>query len=339
MENYRFPAEWEPHAATWVSWPHNGETWPGVFDNVAAEFAQMVRAIAMFEPVHVLSGGAAMQQAQRHLADVAGVSLVDIPTNDAWARDHGPTFLQGTTPGAAPVLLNWQYNAWGAKYPPFDDDNRVPPRIAECTGHRCIAPPGGIVLEGGAIETNGAGVLLTTRSCLLDPARNAGVSQQQMEEVLREYLGVETVLWLDGQDLPGDDTDGHIDQVARFVSEDHLLAAVEEDASSDNFLPLQKNQQELQTLRVEGNPLSITPLPMPRAMYNQGQRLPASYANFYIVNDGVIVPQYNDPADEEARRILATCFPDRKIVGVPASTLVCGLGSVHCLTQQQPRDV
>jgi len=337
MENYRFPAEWEPHACTWVSWPHNRDTWPGVFRQVADEFATMVRAIAAFEPVCVLAGGAAMSQAQQHLEGTAGVSLFDIQTNDAWARDHGPTFLARTTSTVEPALLDWQYNAWGGKYPPFDHDNAVPGRIAAATGHRVVQPQG-IVLEGGAIETNGAGVLLTTRSCLLDPARNADITQQQMEAVLRKHLGIQTVLWLSGADLPGDDTDGHIDQVARFVSENHLLVAVEEDQSSDNFLPLQQNLQELRAMRINGKALQITLLPMPRAMYNQGQRLPASYANFYIVNGGVVVPQYGDPADAGACRIIGQAFPSRRVTGVPASTLVCGLGSVHCLTQQQPSD-
>jgi len=340
MKDYRLPAEWEPHAATWVAWPHNRDTWPGVFPQVAAEFTALVKTIARFEPVRVLAGSA-MRHAQQHLGDVANVKLYDIATNDAWVRDHGPTFLAARSAAIQPALVDWQYNAWGEKYPPFDADNRVPGQIAAATGYRRFEPPG-IVLEGGAIEFNGAGVLLSTRSCLLDPARNAGMTQQQIEAALRRYLGVHTVLWLTGSDLPGDDTGGHIDQVARFASPRHLLVAVEEDTSSGNYAPLEQNLQELRAMyapdasQEAAAAFELTPLPMPRAIYNQGQRLPASYANFYICNGAVIVPQYNDPADRVACQIIGQAFPDRETIGLPARVLVCGLGSFHCLTQQQP---
>jgi agmatine deiminase len=332
---YRWPAEWEPHASTWVSWPHNPKTWPGKFEPVPEQFAQFVRLLARYEPVNVLAGGDAVMRVARELVgNCPNVILHDIPTNDAWCRDHGPTFLVGKD-GLPPALVDWQYNAWGGKYPPFDKDNEVPRRIAELQGRRRFEP--GIILEGGAIEGNGRGTLLTTESCLLNPNRNASLDRQATEQYLRDYLGVTNILWLTGGEVAGDDTDGHIDQIARFVSPTTVVVAVCDDPSEENYGPTQQNLTELQNLRDEqGQPLTVVPLPLPRPLFVDDQRLPASYCNFLIANGCVIVPQFDDPADRRAIEILAELMPDREVVGSPSLDLVWGLGSFHCLTQQEP---
>lgn len=332
---YRWPAEWEPHAATWLSWPHNRETWPGKFDAILPQFTEFVRTIAEFEPVHILAGGDAVRaDVEAHVGQISNVILHDIETNDAWARDHGPTFLVGPA-GSPPALIDWQYNAWGGKYPPFDKDNAVPKRIAEILGFRRFAPD--FILEGGAIDGNGEGTILTTASCLLNPNRNPGRSRNAVECFLADYLGAKKVLWLTGGEIVGDDTDGHIDQLARFVNANTVIAAVENDPADDNHAALAKNLQQLQSLTDhQGRPLDIIPLPMPRPLYYEKHRLPASYLNFYIANGAVIVPQFNDPADRVAVQTLVERFPDRQIRGLSAVDLVWGLGAFHCLSQQQP---
>ncbi len=332
---YRWPAEWEPHAATWLAWPHNRETWPGRFENVPSQFARFVRTLADFETVHVLAGGnEVMRDAEQHVGDHPNVTLHDIPTNDAWTRDHGPTFLLGS-PGSPPALVDWQYNAWGGKYPPWDKDNAVPQQIAERLGYRRFAP--NFVLEGGAIEGNGRGTILTTRSCLLNPNRNPNATRESVEQHLRQYCGAKKVLWLSGGEIAGDDTDGHIDQLARFVNPTTVVVAVELDPNDINYEPLQQNLGELRSMTdQDGRPLEIIPLPMPRAKFVGQQRLPASYANFYIANGVVTIPQFDDPADQNARETLADCFPTRQVLSLPALDLVWGLGAFHCLTQQQP---
>ncbi|HUE72621.1 MAG TPA: agmatine deiminase family protein [Pirellulaceae bacterium] len=367
---YRWPAEWEPHAATWLSWPRNPETWPQKFGPVPGEFAQLVRTIAQFEPVHILAGGeAVMRQARALVGKLPNVTLHDIPTNDAWCRDHGPTFLSVQSPkskvqsrgandfglwtldsGLAPALIDWEYNAWGGKYPPFDLDNQVPRKIAALQGRRVFSP--GIILEGGAIEGNGEGVLLTTESCLLNPNRNPHLSREETEKYLRDYLGVKEIWWLKGGEIAGDDTDGHIDQIARFVGPRTIVVGVCDDPSDENYGPTQQNLAEL--LRVSsgiltrsasegesGQPslalrVSIVPLPLPGPKYVGDQRLPAGYANFIFVNGGLIVPTYNDPADRVAIDTLQKLRPDRRVVGLPSLNLVWGLGSFHCLSQQEP---
>ena len=330
---YRMPAEWEPHAATWLSWPRNLNTWPGKFGPIPAVWEELARTIAEFEPVHILAGGeAVMRQAQRMVGDVPNITLHDVPTNDVWIRDHGPTFLAG--PPGAPALVNWIYNAWGGKYPPFDLDNRVPRQIAEITGRRCFDPQ--IVFEGGAIDVNGHGTVLVAEQCLLNPNRNPKLTRGDIEWYLAEYLGISKVLWLRA-DIIGDDTDGHVDQSARFVGPRTVVAALEEDPEDANYASLEANFERLQKMTdQDGRPLEIVPLPMPRPIYYQEQRLPASYANFYIANGLVVVPQYGDPADQRALRILGELFPDREIRGLGAVDLVWGLGTYHCATQQQP---
>jgi agmatine deiminase len=332
---YRWPAEWEPHAATWLSWPHNRDSWPEKFEPVPGQFAELVRTLARFEPVYVLAGrDAVLRDAQRHVGGLPNVRLWDIKTNDAWTRDHGPTFLSAP-PGQSPALVDWEYNAWGGKYPPFDDDNAVPRQLAERLGRKRFAP--GIVLEGGAIEGNGQGLILTTASCLLDPHRNAGATREMMERYLIDYCCGSRVWWLSGGAIAGDDTDGHIDQIVRFVGPHTVVAAVEDDPTEENHAPLAQNVRELRELAErDGLPLNIIPLPMPRPIYFNGQRLPGSYANFYIANGVVVVPQFDDPADARALEVLTPLFPDRQVLGLPTRDLVLGLGAFHCLTQQQP---
>lgn len=330
---YRWPAEWEPQRAVWLAWPHHRASWPGHFDGVPEEFAQLVQIVSRYQPVEILAGGdQVMAQAQSIVGHLPQVRLHDIPTNDAWCRDHGPTFLAGSGP---PSLVDWEYNAWGGKYPPFDLDNAVPRRIAELTGRQRFAP--GIVLEGGAIENNGRGCLLTTASCLLHPSRNPGLSRRELEDYLRAFLAVEKILWIEGGAIAGDDTDGHIDQLARFVSPTTLVVATCDDPSDENYEPTRGNWRELATLRdLDGRPFTLVPLPLPGPMYCDGQRLPASYCNFLIINGAVVVPQFGDSCDLQAIKILASLFPDRDVVGCPSRKLVWGLGSFHCLSQQEP---
>jgi agmatine deiminase len=352
--SYRMPAEWEPHQATWLSWPHNVETWPGLdlLEQVLPAYARMVEVLARSETVHINVNDAAMEEQARALLRDAGaagaIQFHHIPTNDAWCRDHGAIMvivmvLASPVPGPghsqtafAPTLvaIDWEYNAWGGKYPPFDLDNQVAARMAEALGVERVA--GGMVLEGGSIDPNGAGVFLTTEACLLNPNRNPHLSRADIEQRLGAMLGAEQVIWL-SQGIAGDDTDGHIDNLVRFVAADTVVAVVEEDPSEVNYLPLQENLAILRSWRDQrGRPLRVIELPMPPAITWQGQRLPASYANFYLANRVVLVPFYRHPHDERARQVLQECFPDREVVGIDATELAAGLGAFHCLTQQIP---
>jgi agmatine deiminase len=329
---YRLPAEWEPHAATWLAWPHKQDTWPGKFEPIPGVWQALVRTLAEFEPVHLCAGGEAMAVARRMVGSIPNVTLLDIPTDDVWARDHGPMFLSGDA--LPPALVDWKYNAWGGKYPPFDQDDAVPAHIAQLTGRRRFAP--GIILEGGAIDGNGAGTLLTTEQCLLNPNRNPDLSRHDVETYLREYCCARKILWLAGG-IAGDDTDGHIDELARFVGPNTVLAAREPDPADENHEPLEDNYRRLVSMSdVAGRPLEVISVRMPRAMYHDEQRLPASYMNFYIANGVVIVPQFGDPADAAAVEALAAAFPTRQIRPLDAIDLVWGLGAFHCITQQQP---
>jgi agmatine deiminase len=331
---YRMPAEWKPHRATWLAWPHNRDTWPGKFESVPSRWAALVRTIAPFEPVHVLAGGeGVMREARAMVGDVSNVTLHDIPTNDAWIRDHGPTFLAGPA-GSQSALVDWEYNAWGGKYPPFDLDNRVPERVATVSGRRRF--PAGVVLEGGAIDSNGRGTILAAEQCLLHQNRNPNLSREQLERCLAEYLGASKVLWLRAE-IAGDDTDGHVDQFARFVGPSTVVASIEEDRGEANYASLRSNFEALRRMTdQDGNPLEVIALPMPRPIYHEGNRLPASYANFYIANGVVVVPRFDDPSDHAAIDILSRQFPDREVIGLPAVDLVWGLGAYHCVTQQEP---
>ncbi len=294
----------------------------------------MVRTLAPFEPVHILAGGeAVMAEARRMVGDVPGVTLHDIPTNDAWMRDHGPMFLAPPR-GAQPALVHWGYNAWGGKYPPFELDQLIPRRIADELGFRRFEP--GIILEGGAVDFNGRGAVLTTEQCLLNPNRNPGLSRADVEQYLADYGAARHVIWL-GEGIAGDDTDGHIDELARFVGPRTVVAAVEGDPADPNFAPLRDNLARLRASTDEdGRPLEVIELPMPRPVFYETNRLPASYTNFYIANGLVVVPQFGDVADAVAVETLVRLFPDRQVRGLPAKELAWGLGTYHCITQQQP---
>ncbi|MEZ6127472.1 MAG: agmatine deiminase family protein [Planctomycetaceae bacterium] len=340
--NYRWPAEWEPHAATWVAWPVNPDTWPGLFDRIPVAFANFVAAIAKFEPVNVLVSNSAVTESARQLLDSAcersaatfDVRLIDIPVNDSWCRDYGPIFLNRShsiTEGPSQVIIDWGYNSWGGKYPPWDKDAAVATSIASRLQIPAVTP--GIILEGGAIEGNGAGTLLTTENCLLNPNRNPDLSRSDMEAVLRRFLNVETIVWLPGHGIIGDDTDGHIDQVARFLDEETVLVAAPYDSDADEASDLRANFDAVADI----NSLRAMELPMPGPKFQQGHRLPACYCNLYIANGGIIVPTFGDPADDNACGILQTAFPSHQVIGVDAIDLIWGLGAFHCMTQQQPR--
>jgi agmatine deiminase len=329
----RWPAEWEPHSATWLSWPRNADTWPRNLAQAQAEFADFVRVIAEVEPVKLLCGGDARETASRFVGNVPNVELIDLPTNDAWMRDYGPTFVEQA--GQATVI-DWTYNAWGGKYPPFDNDAQV--ALAAAT--RLQIPTVSIqrVIEGGALEGNGAGVVMTTRSCLLNPNRSGPRAEKEIDALLKEQLGANEIWWLEGGDMVGDDTDGHIDQIARFISADTILVSSEQNSGDPNYQTFRRAQEQLLefSTRHQGR-MQVIELPMPSAVMMFGVRLPASYANFYFANGIVIVPQFDDPNDEHAIKLLRTLLPDRKVIPLASRNLSVGLGSFHCLSQQQPK--
>jgi len=333
---YRMPAEWEPHTATWLSWPRReGISFPDSFDSVMPGLRAMVEALIESEPVCInVCNGAHEAQAREVLQGLRTerISFYLVPTNEPWCRDHGPMFLtRDLDPKLA--VVDWDYNAWGNKYPPFDLDEVAPTRVAEILDVPVFYP--GMILEGGAIEVNGAGSLLTTESCLLNKNRNPSLSRKQIEQRLRDYLAVRHILWL-GDGIAGDDTDGHIDDLARFVSERAVVTVVEENRNDENYQPLQENLARLRQMRVEQGQIEIDTLPMPKKIMREGLRLPASYANFYIANTCVLVPTFADSADETALSILQRLFPDRRVIGIDCRELIWGLGTFHCLTQQQP---
>ena len=335
---YRWPAEWEPHAGTWLAWPHNQDTWPGRYPKIASQFDRFVRDIAAAEPVHILAGsGRVFAEAESWVGKLNNVCLHDIPTNDAWIRDYGPMFLQSTT-NQPPALVDWKYNAWGGRYPPFADDNRVPFEIAMSLGYRRFTCS--LVLEGGSIDGNGRGTVLTTDSCLLNSNRNPSLTRADVEEPLKQYCGATKVIWLDGE-LTGDDTDGHVDQIARFVDSKTVVVAQESDSADENYHSLRQCYQQLVDASDQnGNSLNVIPLPLPAPRFAHGVgRLPASYTNFYITNESVLVPGFGDTNDERARSILKDICPNREIISCPSEDLVVGLGSFHCLSQQQPREI
>jgi agmatine deiminase len=328
---YRMPAEWEPHAGTWLSWPRReGISFPGSFDRVLPTFRTMIAALVESEPVCInVCNGAHEAEARAVLknVDLSRITFYRISTNEPWCRDHGPIFLtRASEPRLA--VVDWDYNAWGNKYPPFALDEVVPTRVAEALNLPVFYPR--MILEGGAIDANGAGALLTTESCLLNKNRNPNLNREQVEERLRDFLGVREILWL-ARGTEGDDTDGHIDNLARFVSARKVVAMIEEDRADENYEPLQENLS-----RLGGFGLDILTIPMPKKIMREGIRLPASYANFYIANTCVLVPSFADPADEAALSILRECFPNRRVIGIDCRELIWGLGTFHCLTQQQP---
>ncbi|GAB4421590.1 MAG: agmatine deiminase family protein [Bacteroidia bacterium] len=337
---YRFPAEWAPHAATWLSWPHKEASWPGKLDSIYPVYAAFVRLLSEVEAVHINVRDEAMREAAAAMLRTTGADMRQVhlhlhPTDDAWCRDHGPAFVLRSGPAPHKAVVDWRYNAWGDKYPPYDLDNQIPGRIADYLGLPRFEP--GIVMEGGSIEVNGDGTLLTTEACLLNPNRNPHLTRAEIETYLRAYYGQEQILWLrDG--IVGDDTDGHIDDLTRFVNRDTVVTVVERDPQDENYPILQENLALLREMRLrDGSPLRIVELPMPDPVEYDGQRLPASYANFYIANGLVVVPTYRCAQDQAALDILQGCFPDRRVVGLDSTDIIWGLGSFHCLSQQEPR--
>lgn len=332
------PAEWEPHGATWLSWPHNRSTWPGCFAQVEPAMADVVAALAESEDVYINVLGPEHEQHVRGLlrdrAPPERLRYFRVPTNDAWIRDHGAIFVCGPSSETPLIALDFEYNAWGGKYPPYDSDRDVACCMAEALGVPRFASTA--VLEGGSVDVNGAGTLITTEQCLLNPNRNPTLSRADIEGLLRECFGVDRIIWL-GEGIDGDDTDGHVDDLTRFVARDTVVTVVERNAADPNFAPLTANRRRLEALEHSGDAaLGVVELPMPEPQYNRGERLPASYANFYVANACVLMPAFACAADDAAREVLETCFPGRRIVGIDCRTLVAGLGALHCLTQQVP---
>jgi agmatine deiminase len=376
---YRMPAEWAPHAATWIAWPHNPEDWPGKFQPIPWVYTEIVRHLSRVEEVHILVNDLAAERRATSMLKRGGANLARVhfhhwPTDRVWLRDSGPIFVKRLDAKGyqdSLAVTNWKFNAW-AKYDNWRRDDQIPHHVAQLYNLPEIEPevhfptrkPHRLVLEGGSIDTNGAGVLLTTEECLLSEIqqRNPGLGTEEqtrkhLEQAFRDYLGIDQTLWLH-RGCAGDDTHGHIDDIARFVpgpndSTDTILACVEPNTADENHLPLAENLDRLRSFRQltapsgkgsrrsssqweQGQPFKILTLPMPAPVYFEGQRLPASYANFYIANGLVLVPTFNDPHDRIALNTIATCFPTRGIVGIHAVDLVWGLGTLHCLTQQEP---
>ncbi len=338
---YRMPAEWEPHAGTWFTWPRReGISFPDKYDAVPPVYAELIKYLVQVEDVHVNVWHAEMEAWVRGLLEkektpLARVHFHHFPAYEPWCRDHGPIFLVREQNGKRErAVVDWGYNAWGNKYPPFDLDDAVPQHVAKLRGLPLFSP--GIVMEGGSIEVNGCGTLLTTEACLLNPNRNPHLNKSQIEQHLKDYLGVTNILWL-GDGIVGDDTDGHIDDLTRFVSPNTVVTVVEEDPTDENYKLLQENLERLRTMKDEtGLPLRVVELPMLGRVEHDGQRLPASYANFYIANGIVLVPTYRHANDKRALEILQREFQDRRVIGVDSTELIWGLGSFHCISQQEP---
>lgn len=337
---YFFPAEWHPHRATWLSWPHKEASWPGKLDAVYAPYCKFIKEVTAGEQVCINVADETMEAlASAHLT-AAGVDLANIafyrhPTDDAWCRDHGPAFLINPHADIKKVIVDWGYNAWGNKYPPYEQDDIIPTLIGNALDIPVYSP--GIVMEGGSVDFNGEGTILTSRACLLNENRNPHLNQRQIEEYLYQYYGASQILWV-GDGIVGDDTDGHIDDITRFVSSDTVVTVVEENKSDENYTILQENLKLLRQMKLaDGKPLHVIELPMPKPVVHDGQRLPASYANFYIANAAVVVPTYRDDRnDQKALDILTACFPDRHVIGIDSTDIIWGLGSWHCLSQQEP---
>jgi len=344
---FHFPAEFEKQTALWLSWPHKEASWPGKLHTIYNPYAEFILQVASHQKVNINVADDQMKQfaiaAIQNSAYAQTVNLSQLmqnvtfyfhPTNDAWCRDHGPAFLVNREAGKK-VIVDWGYNAWGDKYPPYDLDDNIPTRIGEKLNLPVFYP--NIVMEGGSVEFNGKGTLMTTTACLLNENRNPHLNQNQIEKYLSDYYGTDHILWL-GDGIIGDDTDGHIDDITRFVNHDTVVTVVEENKNDENYEILQENLSLLKKMRLEnGKQLNIVELPMPKAIVYEDQRLPASYANFYISNEKVIVPIFRDDKnDQKALEVIESCFPDRKVVGINSVDLIWGLGSFHCLSQQEP---
>jgi agmatine deiminase len=342
------PAEWERHEATWLAWPHNADDWPAKFQAIPWVYAEIVRCLSQTEHVDIVVNDEAAKQRALSVLERNGVNLDRVsfhpwPTNRVWTRDSGPIFVRNNAGGIG--LTNWHFNGW-AKYSNWQLDNQLPDRVAGLLDvpqwQPSVVLANGehhrVVLEGGSIDTNGAGVLLTTEECLLSEVqqRNPGVSREQLEDILSDFLSIDQVIWLD-RGIAGDDTHGHVDDISRFVAEDTIVTAVEPDRNDSNHQPLAENLKKLKAAQTtNGKQFTIVELPMPRPVVFRGQRLPASYANFYIANGLVLVPTFNDRNDRVALGILAEVFPGREVIGIHSVDLVWGLGTLHCMTQQQP---
>ena len=346
------PAEWQPHAATWIAWPHNPDDWPSKFQPIPWVYAEIVRHLSHVEDVHILVNDIHAERRatgflKRGGANMARTHFHHWPTDRVWLRDSGPIFVKNSAGDLA--VTNWRFNAW-AKYDNWHRDDLIPHHVAQLYAlpeHKpeiTLADETGdihlvrLVLEGGSIDVNGEGIMMTTEECLLSEIqqRNPGVSREQLEAAFKQHLGIEQVLWLH-RGCAGDDTHGHVDDITRFVAPNKIVTAIEPNTSDENHLPLAENLERLRAARnLAGDPFEIVTLPMPCPVHFEGQRLPASYANFYIANGRVLVPTFNDPNDRHALNTLAGCFPDREVVGIHAVDLVWGLGTLHCLTQQEP---
>jgi agmatine deiminase len=359
-QNYRMPAEWAPHAATWIAWPHNAEDWPGKFQPIPWVYAEIVRHLSRVENVHILVNNTEAERRATSLLRRAGANLARLhfhtwPTDRVWLRDSGPIFVKKMAEGSVKnpegelAITNWKFNAW-AKYDNWHRDDQIPQHVARHYDMPHFEPKIGdhrLVLEGGSIDTNGAGILLTTEECLLSEVqqRNPGLGTEaetraRLEQAFHDYLGIDQTLWLH-KGCAGDDTHGHVDDITRFVGENKILTCVEPNIHDENHLPLAENLDRLRNARnrtgqYKDQPFEIVELPMPAPVVFEAQRLPASYANFYIANGLVLVPTFNDPNDRHALNIIAGCFPDREIIGIHAVDLVWGLGTLHCLSQQEP---
>ena len=342
---YRMPAEWETHEATWIGWPHNKTDWPGKFAPIPWVFGEMVRKISQGEIVRIIAVPDVQRQAKSVLrrigVDLKTVEFFNYPTNRGWTRDFGPIFVKKTDPKSEAAIVRFRFTAW-ARYPDWKKDDAVPPKVAKRLGVKLLPAKIGskeLVLEGGSIDVNGTGTVLTTEECLLDTkvqVRNPGFGKAEVDQALKNHLGVTNVLWL-GHGVVGDDTHGHIDDICRFVKRDTVVLIQESDTNDINYQPLHENRERLEGMRLEdGSKIQVVPLPMPAPLFIDGIRLPASYANFYISNAAVIVPTFNDPNDRKALGILSELITDRLVVGIHAVDLVYGFGTLHCLTQQQP---
>ena len=336
---YYFPAEFELHNATWLSWPHNPDTWPGKIETVFRPYSQFIKTLTAGEFVHINVANEVMENGakevlQHHDVPLERIRFFHHPTNDAWCRDHGPAFLINPESRQPKVIVDWGHNAWGGKYPPYDLDDKIPTLIGQTYNIPVYHP--GIIMEGGSVDFNGEGTLITSTSCLLNPNRNPHLNKIEIEIYLRDFYGTEQILWVD-EGIIGDDTDGHIDDTVRFFNSDSVIAVTEQNKRDENHALLKHNLKQLQTMRLlNGRQLNIVELPMPDPVFYNNQRLPASYANFYISNLYVIVPTFMCNKDDLALEIIQQCFPERTVMGIDSTDIIWGLGSFHCLSQQEP---
>lgn len=338
---YYMPAEWAPHESTWLTWPKDPITWPNRVEQAQQAYCKIIEALSPSEKVNLLvddfeTKQLVLKQLKDYSPHLPNLVFHLIPTADSWIRDYGPIFVK-----ALPMSLNspryaldFIFNAWGNKYESLKEDDDIPIKLQNTLKIEVLQP--GFVLEGGSIDVNGAGCLLTTKQCLLNPNRNPHLTQSEIEEKLKQYFGVQQIIWL-GDGIEGDDTDGHVDDITRFVSENTIVSVVEEDRNDPNYLPLKENVDHLKSIQnLKGKPFEIIELPMPgRLERDDGSRLPASYANFYIANEVVLVPIYKHKNDALALNRLQNLFPKRKVIGIDCSDLIWGMGAIHCLTQQE----